>query len=157
MYSLTIQDSIYPRTLRSAEVQRLVAERRPNHPEMMHHLSAIERIEARGIAYSGEDFDVLSAAYRFATLDPETVDLCGFPVKMVRQASWHYGPFDTNIAWGAIGTKQGYLVNSTFGITEQLVFVWDSRRPVTPVTPPQLADAPFIQELVAKRLARAVA
>lgn len=66
MYSLTIQDGCQSRTLRSAEIQRLVGERKPNHPETMTHLFAIETIEARGIKYSGQDFDVLSAAYRFA-------------------------------------------------------------------------------------------
>lgn len=87
----------------------------------------------------------------------DTVTLCGLEIKLVRKASWNYGPFDANIAWGAIGMRQGYLVASSYGITEQLVFVWDSTRPATPVIPAQLADAPFIQDIVAKRLARVAA
>lgn len=153
MYSLTIQDAGQSRTLRSAEIQRLVGERKPNHPETMTHLFAIETIEARGIKYANQDFDVLSAAYRFATTEPETVDLCGMPVKLVRQASFTYGPFDVNIMWGGVGMRQGYLVKSSYGVTEELVFVWDSTRPATPVVPQQLADSPFVQDIVAKRIA----
>jgi hypothetical protein len=52
--------------LRSEEIARMVAAR-DGHPDTMRHLGAIERIEARGIVYSNQDFDVLSAAYSFAT------------------------------------------------------------------------------------------
>ena len=67
MYKLTVQSNGQSKTLRSAEIQRLVGESKPTHPETMAHLCAIEHIEARGIKYANQDFDVLSAAYRFAT------------------------------------------------------------------------------------------
>ena len=87
-----------------------------------------------------------------ATQDP-TVTICGQPVKMVRAASFHYGPFDINIIWGGVGYRQGYLASCSHGVTSELVFVWDSTRPATPVYPAQLADSPLVQDILAKRAA----
>lgn len=57
-------------TLTAAEVARMVNDRANRNstydPEPMRHLAAIERIGCRGISYSNEDFDVLSAALRYA-------------------------------------------------------------------------------------------
>ena len=66
MYKLTVRHGAQSETLRSEEIARMCNEAWPNHPQLMEHLCAIEHIEARGIAYSGQDFDVLMAAYRFA-------------------------------------------------------------------------------------------
>ncbi len=42
------------------------------HITRMQHLSAIERLEARGMQYSNQDFDVLSSALNFLdAVDPE--------------------------------------------------------------------------------------
>jgi spore germination protein YaaH len=68
MYGLSIANEGF---LRSAEISRLITDRKPYSAELMKHLGAIERIEARGITYSNEDFDVLSAAYRFALSEPQ--------------------------------------------------------------------------------------
>lgn len=79
MYSLSIRDAQAPdgiRVLRSEEIARMVAENRDGNPEVMRHLSAIERLEARGIRYANQDFDVLNAAYDFAVsphMTPERV------------------------------------------------------------------------------------
>ncbi len=63
MYTLSIAGAGF---LRSAEIARMIVDNRGDHPDVIRHLSAIEHIEARGISYSNEDFDVLSAAHRFA-------------------------------------------------------------------------------------------
>ena len=82
-----------------------------------------------------------------------TVDICGKQVKIARAASFHYGPFDINIVYGGVGYRQGYLASCSHGVTSELVFVWDSTRPVTPVYPAQLADSPLVQDILAKRAA----
>lgn len=52
--------------IRSHEIERLITDRHGDCDETSRHLSAIERLEARGAEYSNQDFDVLSAALRFA-------------------------------------------------------------------------------------------
>lgn len=82
-----------------------------------------------------------------------TVDICGKQVKMARAASFVYGPYDANIIYGGVGYRQGYLVAHSYGITSELVFVWDSTRPATPVYPAQLEDSRLVQDILAKRAA----
>ena len=46
----------------------------PNHAAVgMKHLYAIETIEARGLQYANQDFDVLSSAYDFMVAGKRTV------------------------------------------------------------------------------------
>ena len=56
-------------SITSAELQRriseLVACNASLREDGMRHLGAIERLEARGMSYSNEDFDVLSSAKRW--------------------------------------------------------------------------------------------
>lgn len=78
----------------------------------------------------------------------ETVDIIGHPVKIYRKAGWKDGPYDTHVAWGFVGSRYGELVWSRYGITEELAFVWDSRRPATPAIGPQLEDMEHVQRAV---------
>lgn len=87
----------------------------------------------------------------------DTTTLCGLTIKTRRDGIFVYGPFDYVIATGGIGSRFGQLVSQSYGITEELVFVYDFHRPATPVLPAQLADMPHVQANIAKRLARAAA
>lgn len=56
--------------LRSEEIARRITDRHSDPHgrdcQVMRHLSAIEHLEQRGMEYSNQDFDVLSAALRFS-------------------------------------------------------------------------------------------
>lgn len=65
MYSLRLQSGL---RISSAELQHALGALKcgtETHLARMAHMSAIERIEARGTTYSNQDFDVLSAALNF--------------------------------------------------------------------------------------------
>ena len=67
MYSLALQSN---RRITSAQLQRALSLVDCEiggelHGRRMGHLGAIEEIEARGIRYANQDFDVLSAALNF--------------------------------------------------------------------------------------------
>jgi hypothetical protein len=67
MYGLGIWENGENRYLRSAEIASLLAGRLSGGDVVgMRHLVAIERLESRGMSYSNEDFDVLSAAHSYA-------------------------------------------------------------------------------------------
>jgi len=80
----------------------------------------------------------------------ETTTLLGHTVIIVRKASWGDGPYDTHLAWGAIGTKFGELITAHRGLANELYFIWDSSRPVTPISHQQLADMVHLQQTLAK-------
>ena len=63
MYGLSVNGVRIP----SQEIARMCVENKGDTPETMQHLGSIERIEARGITYSNQDFDVLNSAYTYAT------------------------------------------------------------------------------------------
>lgn len=69
MYCLTIAGNPGG-CVRSAEIAQMIVERQPDRhardSQVSRHLSALERLESRGVEYSNQDFDVLSAALRFA-------------------------------------------------------------------------------------------
>jgi len=48
----------------SADIKSMLDQNNPSHRP---HIDAIDRIEAQGIRYSHQDYDVLSAAKRAAT------------------------------------------------------------------------------------------
>ena len=73
MYNLTLRSA---KTITSAELQSALAALDAEcgtmtHKSRMRHLGSIERLEARGMQYSNQDFDVLSAALNFLdAVDP---------------------------------------------------------------------------------------
>jgi hypothetical protein len=81
----------------------------------------------------------------------ENVTIHGLEIKVCRVASHRLGPDDTHLAWGAVGHMYGGLFFSRYGITEELVFVWESTRPATPVMGPQLADMPHVQRAIERK------
>jgi hypothetical protein len=67
MYALHLRNG---RSITSAVLQRALADVPAEcgtaaHDSRMGYLSAIERLEARGMTYSNQDFDVLSGALNF--------------------------------------------------------------------------------------------
>lgn len=65
-YGLSVANDRY---YRAGEIQRMVADAPTEDNEgRMRHLMAIERLCCRGMEYSNQDFDVLSAAWSFIAL-----------------------------------------------------------------------------------------
>jgi hypothetical protein len=63
MYGISVRTapSIETRWIKSDEILAMLD---PTNPEHARHIAWIEQIERKGIRYSNEDFDVLSAAFR---------------------------------------------------------------------------------------------
>lgn len=80
--------------IRSAEIQRALSELpfecgTELHTRRMRELSAIEHLEARGMQYSNQDFDVLSSALNFLdAVAPEVSE-------RLRLAAPHFGVGDS--------------------------------------------------------------
>ena len=64
-YCLSVVVDGVSKVLAGADIASAVAAM-PYSADQIRHLSAIERLGARGCSYSNEDFDILSAAWHFA-------------------------------------------------------------------------------------------
>ncbi len=78
MYGISVQYGTHSAFVRSEEITKRICTLTEllYREEAIRHLCAIEHLEARGITYCNEDFDVLSAAHRFANaLEAECLTL----------------------------------------------------------------------------------
>lgn len=82
------------------------------------------------------------------------VIIAGHAVPVRRQAGWAFSPYDTIIAnYGHCGSMVGQLVISRHPGKDEVVFVWDSTRPATPVTHTvhQFEDMPHVVAILEER------